>query len=51
MGELRPGLVSGVAAEIERLAEIGDLAAITPLLTRLTDAVELTRAALGKTPA
>jgi HPt (histidine-containing phosphotransfer) domain-containing protein len=44
-------LLSTVAAEIERLARAGDIEAVAPWLGRLTDGVELTRAALGKTPA
>jgi HPt (histidine-containing phosphotransfer) domain-containing protein/anti-sigma regulatory factor (Ser/Thr protein kinase) len=44
-------LVSSVAAEMERLARAGMLECAEAWLTRLTDAVELTRAALGRTAA
>jgi HPt (histidine-containing phosphotransfer) domain-containing protein len=44
-------MVSSTSAEIEALARAGDLDAVELWLTRLTDAVELTRAALGRTPA
>ena len=41
-------MVAGAAGELERLARTGDLVAAEAWLTRLADAVELTRAALGK---
>jgi two-component system sensor histidine kinase/response regulator len=41
--------VSGAASELEMLARGGDLVGAAPWLTRLADAVELTRAALGRT--
>jgi HPt (histidine-containing phosphotransfer) domain-containing protein len=44
-------MVAAVAAELEGLAERGDLVAAKAWLARLGDAVELTRAALGRTPA
>jgi HPt (histidine-containing phosphotransfer) domain-containing protein len=44
-------MISSTVAEIETLAGTGDLDAVELWLTRLNDAVELTRAALGKTPA
>ena len=44
-------MISSTAAEIETLAVAGDLDAVELWLTRLNDAVDLTRAALGKTPA
>ena len=44
-------MIATAASEIERLAGAGDRDAAALWLTRLTDAVELTRAALGKTPA
>ncbi|MDA0174395.1 response regulator [Solirubrobacter taibaiensis] len=40
--------VSGAAAELEQLAEAGELDAVELPLLRLADAVRLTRAALGK---
>ncbi|MDA0136362.1 response regulator [Solirubrobacter deserti] len=40
--------VSGAAAELERLAKAGELDAVQAPLSRLSDAVRLTRAALGK---
>ena len=43
--------VSSAAAEIERRARAGELEDMDTVLTRLADAVELTRAALGKTAA
>jgi PAS domain S-box-containing protein len=43
--------VSSAAGAIESLAHTGDLRGAHPLLVQLTDAVELTRAALGRAPA
>ena len=42
--------VSNAAAAIESLARAGDLEGAQPWIVELTDAVELTRAALGRTP-
>jgi hypothetical protein len=42
-------MIAGLAAELETLARGGDLVGAQPWLTRLADAVELTRAALGRT--
>ena len=42
-------MISGAASELELLARRGDLVAAEAWLTRLADAVELTRAALGRT--
>jgi signal transduction histidine kinase/DNA-binding response OmpR family regulator len=44
-------LVSTLAAELEAFARDGDLEAATALLPRLGEAVDSTRAALGRTPA
>jgi HPt (histidine-containing phosphotransfer) domain-containing protein len=43
--------VSSAAAEVERHARAGDIEGARPWLVRLADAVDLTRAALGRTAA